>query len=292
MPNHLKQSLFVTLQYCLPHHLLSRIVGYVAQCKNPFIKKLFIHWFAKHYQVNMDEAEQPGLDTFTDFNAFFTRALKPEARPVDSASNRVISPADGVVSQIGRISSGNIIQAKNMHYSVLSLLGGFTDDANAFVDGEFVTIYLAPKDYHRLHMPMSGKLTKMIYIPGRLFSVNPVTAESVPNLFARNERVVALLETANGPLALVLVGAMIVASIETIWHGIVAPSRHSSIKVWDYSDKTILLEKGAEMGRFRLGSTIIGLFPQSSVAWESSITPDSPVKMGAAIARLNHVAPD
>ncbi len=282
----LRKSIFVNLQYCLPHHLISRIVGLVAQCENHFIKKQFIHRFAKHYQVNMDEAEQPELDDYPNFNAFFTRALTVNARPIDVQADGVISPADGMISNLGKIASGNIIQAKDMHYSALSLLGGDVDDAQPFLDGDFATIYLAPKDYHRLHMPISGTLTKMIHIPGRLFSVNPTTAESVPNLFARNERVVALFDTAYGPMALVLVGAMIVASIETIWHGIVSPPMRSQIQRWDYSGETIQLEKGYEMGRFRLGSTIIILFPKNTVQWKSSAQANQSVRMGSSMASL------
>jgi phosphatidylserine decarboxylase len=282
----LRKSIFVNLQYCLPHHLISRIVGLVAQCENQFIKKQFIHRFAKHYQVNMDEAEQPGLDHYPNFNAFFTRALTASARPINIQTDSVISPADGVISQIGNIASGHIIQAKGMRYTARSLLGGHVDDAQPFLEGDFATIYLAPKDYHRLHMPISGTLTKMIHIPGRLFSVNPTTAESVPNLFARNERIVALFDTAVGPMALVLVGAMIVASIETVWHGIVTPPTRSKIQHWDYSDNSIRLEKGAEMGRFRLGSTIIILFPQNTVQWNASAQPDESVLMGSSVANL------
>lgn len=286
MQNNVRKLLFVYLQYCLPHHLISRIVGYVAQCENTFIKKQFIQRFAEHYHVNMDEAEQPDLDTYPNFNAFFTRALSVSARPIDAHPESVISPADGVISQIGNISSGDIIQAKGMHYSALSLLGGKAIDADPFLNGNFATIYLAPKDYHRLHMPISGTLTKMIHIPGRLFSVNPTTAGSVPNLFARNERIVAIFNTAIGPMALVLVGAMIVASVETIWHGIVNPPTISKIKHWDYSDKNIRLEKGAEMGRFRLGSTIIMLFPKNTVQWNHSVKPDQSIRMGCSTAKL------
>lgn len=286
MLNDLRKLIFVYIQYCLPHHLISRIVGLVAQCENIVIKKTFIHWFAKRYQVNMDEAEQPGLDDYPNFNAFFTRTLTANARPIDFQVDSVVSPADGVISQIGNITSGNIIQAKGMRYSALSLLGGHVDDAQPFLEGDFATIYLAPKDYHRLHMPISGSLTKMIHIPGRLFSVNPTTAESVPNLFARNERVVALFSTAIGPMALVLVGAMIVASVETIWHGIITPPTRSKIQHWDYRDKNIQLEKGAEMGRFRLGSTIIILFPHNTVQWNTSAQADESVRMGSSIANL------
>ena len=191
----------------------------------------------------MDEAEQPELKCYPNFNAFFTRALKPEARPIDPQTNTVVSPADGVISEIGDIASDSLIQAKRMHYSAQSLLGGDASDASPFIDGQFATIYLAPKDYHRLHMPITGTLTKMIHIPGRLFSVNPTTAQAVPNLFARNERVVTLFDTEIGPMALVLVGAMIVASIETVWHGIVTPPKRSSIQRWDYQDKSIHLRK-------------------------------------------------
>ncbi len=286
MNNKLKKSLFVYLQYCAPHHFISRIVGLLAQSKHEWIKSQFIHRFANHYQVNMEEAEQADLDHYANFNDFFTRALKPQARPVESGTSTVISPADGVISQIGSLSHESIIQAKGRNYSALTLLGGHPDDTAPFINGNFTTLYLAPKDYHRLHMPISGKLTKMIYVPGRLFSVNPTTAESVPNLFARNERVVALFDTAIGPMALVLVGAMIVASVETVWHGIVTPPTRSKIQSWDYSDQDISLEKGQEMGRFRLGSTIVVLFPKSSMQWEETIQTDQSVQMGSAIGKL------
>lgn len=289
MSNNLKKALFVALQYCLPHHLISRIVGYVAQSEFKIIKKQFIHRFAKHYQVNMNEAEEPDLDKFSNFNEFFMRKLADGARPIDNQDGSIISPADGVISQIGNISSGRIIQAKGMHYSALSLLGGDKDDAEPFMDGGFVTIYLSPKDYHCNHMPISGTLIKTIHIPGRLFSVNSTTAESVPNLFARNERIVAIFDTAIGPMALVLVGAMIVASIEIVDEKeevLFTPSTATAIQRRDYTDKKIRYKKGDMMGRFKLGSTIVALFPKNAVQWDHSALTGTTIRMGALIANL------
>ncbi|MCH9697728.1 MAG: archaetidylserine decarboxylase [Gammaproteobacteria bacterium] len=286
MNNDLLNKLFVGVQHGLPHHLISRLIGLLAKTSNSNIKQQFIQRFAEHYKVNMEEAEHPDLDSYTCFNDFFTRALKPGSRPIDTTPNSIISPADGAISQIGDITHESIIQAKGRHYSALTLLGGNPDDVVPFLDGQFATIYLAPKDYHRLHMPISGRLTKMLHVPGRLFSVNPVTAEGVPDLFARNERVVALFETEIGPMALVLVGAMIVASIETVWHGVVTPPTRRKVQSWSYNDQTITLEKGEEMGRFKLGSTIVVLFPKEAIRWESEIQPEHTVKMGSSIGQM------
>jgi phosphatidylserine decarboxylase len=278
----MKDRLFILSQYLLPHHLLSRLIGCAAECKVAWFKNRLIGWFAKQYQVNMSEAQVEDLNAFAHFNDFFTRALKEGARPLDGTPNAVLCPADGAVSQLGKIEQGRVFQAKGHSYSVIELLGGDSQRAAAFMGGDFATIYLSPKDYHRVHMPLAGTLREMVYVPGRLFSVNQTTAENVPELFARNERVVCLFDTERGPMAVVLVGAMIVASIETVWAGLVTPPKRT-LKTFNYDEAArapITLDKGAEMGRFKLGSTAIVLFGPDQVQWADTLTTNSPVQMG------------
>ena len=230
----------------------------------------------------MNEAQVEDLTAFAHFNDFFTRALKDGARPLDSSPGAVLCPADGAVSQLGKIEQGRIFQAKGHSFSAIELLGGDTERAAAFMGGEFATIYLSPKDYHRVHMPLAGTLKEMVYVPGRLFSVNQTTAENVPELFARNERVVCLFDTERGPMAVVLVGAMIVASIETVWAGLVTPPKRM-LKTFSYDEAArapIVLDKGAELGRFKLGSTAIVLFGPEQVKWAEELAANSPVQMG------------
>ncbi len=262
-------------QYLLPQHLLSRMVGKLAASQTPWLKDTFIRRFAARYEVNMSEAAQPDLASYVSFNDFFTRALKPGARPIDSQANSIVCPADGAVSQLGPIAGDQVFQAKGHTYSLSDLLAS-SEDAQAFVGGHFATIYLSPRDYHRVHMPYAGKLTKSVYVPGDLFSVNTRTAENVPNLFARNERLVAHFETELGPMVVILVGAMIVASIETVWGGLEAIE--NNIRITQPAD--ISLEKGDEMGRFLLGSTAIVLFGPNVVNWENALEAGSPVRMG------------
>ena len=278
----MKDRLFILSQYLLPHHLLSRLIGCAAECRAGWFKNRLIGWFAKQYQVNMSEAQVEDLNAFAHFNDFFTRALKEGARPLDNTPNAILCPADGAVSQLGKIEQGRVFQAKGHSYSVIELLGGDSQRAAAFMGGDFATIYLSPKDYHRVHMPLTGTLREMIYVPGRLFSVNQTTAENVPELFARNERVVCLFDTERGPMAVVLVGAMIVASIETVWAGLVTPPKRA-LKTFCYDEAArapITLEKGAEMGRFKLGSTAIVLFGPEQVQWAETLEANSPVQMG------------
>lgn len=265
----MKGKLFALLQTILPQHLLSRLVGKLAECRNPAVKNFLIKSAIRVYQVNMEEAEEPNPKAYDHFNAFFTRALKPGVRVFSQNSNVLTSPADGFMSQQGPISDGLIIQAKGKTYQLSDLLGGDQVESTKFMGGSFLTIYLSPKDYHRLHMPVAGTLKKMIHVPGRLFSVNDTTADNIPRLFARNERVVAIFDTDVGPMALILVGAIIVASIETVWHGLVTPPTRSTVQHWDYQDQSIYLEKGAEMGRFKMGSTIIVLFGKDAVRLNS-----------------------
>ena len=278
----MKQRLFILSQYLLPHHLLSRLIGCVAQCRISWIKNPLIKWFAKQYQVDMSQAQVEDLSAFEHFNAFFTRALKPGARPLDQTPGAVLCPADGAISQLGPIESGRVFQAKGHSFSVIELLGGDAERAAPFMGGQFATVYLSPKDYHRVHMPLAGTLTEMVYVPGRLFSVNQTTAENVPELFARNERVVCLFETERGPMAVVLVGAMIVASVETVWAGLVTPPKRE-LKTTRYDEAArapISLEKGAELGRFKLGSTAIVLFGPDQVQWAADLAAGSVVQMG------------
>jgi phosphatidylserine decarboxylase len=279
-------DLFVYSQYLAPQHLISRGAGKIAECEHPRFKNALIDWFIKKYGVNMSEAQRQNPEEFKHFNDFFTRALKPDARSIDTSKDVIISPVDGAISQLGEIRQGQIFQAKGQSFSLVELLGGDTERAQPFMGGNFATIYLSPKDYHRIHMPITGTLKEMVYIPGKLFSVNPVTAENVPRLFARNERVAAIFDTEIGPMAMVLVGAMIVASIETVWSGLVAPLKRE-VKAIAYPDKqNITLEKGAEMGRFKLGSTVVLAFPENTTAFVESLQAGSPVRMGEAFGKI------
>ena len=281
-------NLFVLSQYLTPQHTLSRTVGMLADCKQPQIKDAFIKWFINRYQVNMAEAAKENPSDFPCFNDFFTRELKPGLRPIADANDQVSCPVDGAISQLGDINHGQIFQAKGQDYSLTDLLGGDIARAKPFMGGKFATIYLAPKDYHRIHMPLGGTLREMIYVPGKLFSVNPVTAEKVPGLFARNERLVAIFDTEFGPMAMVLVGAMIVAAIETVWSGQVAPPVRK-LKVTEYPaepSNPITLNKGDEMGRFKLGSTVVLAFPENMVEFTETLKAGSVVRMGQEFGKL------
>lgn len=280
------EKLFVLGQYALPHHPLSRLMGRLTHCRNPTFKNLFIRAITRAYDVNLDEALEPDINTYGCFNEFFTRPLKPEARPVTQAKGALVSPADGFLSQAGTIDEGRIIQAKGRNYGVADLLGGDAARAAPFLGGTFATIYLSPRDYHRLHMPLAGTLQEMVHIPGRLFSVNDATARGVPNLFARNERVAAMFTTEAGPMALILVGAIFVASIETVWHGVVTPPTTAREQGWRYAPDTIRLDRGAEMGRFNMGSTIIVLFGQDAISWSPSLQPGAVMRMGETIGQV------
>jgi phosphatidylserine decarboxylase len=280
-----KDTLFILSQYLVPQHLLSRCIGKIAESRQPWIKNPVIKGFIKQYNVDLSEAEINEPEFFDNFNAFFTRALKPGARQICPNDAHIASPADGAISQIGEIKHGLVMQAKGQNYSVETLLGGDSALAEQFADGNFATIYLSPKDYHRVHMPYPGKLIKTIYVPGQLFSVNTTTAENVPNLFARNERLVCIFDTDLGPMAVILVGAMIVAGIETVWGGEVAPVRprlHSE----DFTQAPAMVElkKGDELGRFKLGSTAIVLFGKDKVNWAEGLTAGTATRMGETLA--------
>ncbi len=269
-------------QYLLPHHLLSRAVGRLARCRIPWVKNLLIDGFRRLYHVDLSLAVESDPHAYPDFNAFFTRALRADARPLPSAEKAVISPVDGRVSQAGEMADGRLLQAKGRAYSLTQLLGS-VELADRFQGGHYATIYLSPRDYHRIHMPLRGRLRRMVHIPGRLFSVSPATTRVVPELFARNERVVCLFETGAGPMAVVLVGAIFVASIETVWAGVVTPPRGKRVVQWEYQEDAPELERGAEMGRFNMGSTVILLFGPGRVEWCPACQPDAVVRMGQQI---------
>lgn len=271
--------------YLLPHHLLSRIVFAVTRWQTP-LKNPVKRWFIRRYGVNMHEAVEEDPTAYPDFNAFFVRAIKPELRPLAADPDTAVCPVDGTVSQAGPITEGRIVQAKGRDYSVYELLGGSKQRAAAFMNGQFATLYLSPRDYHRIHMPMNGRLREMVHVPGRLFSVAPFTVRTVPKLFARNERVACLFDTDWGPMAMVLVGAINVAAIETLWSGLVTPPAGRRVETRRYGDDAtaVSLERGAEMGRFNLGSTVILLFGEHDIAWDEGIRPDTPVRFGQALA--------
>ena len=281
----IKEALTTLPQYILPHHVLSQMMSKLTHCENKAWKNLFIKQVIRHYGVNMDEALEQDINTFKSFNDFFTRELKPGVRPLTAEHNAIACPADGTVSQAGNITDGEIFQAKGKSYTATDLLGGNFERAKPFNNGVFTTIYLSPKDYHRLHMPLTGMLREMVHIPGRLFSVNTATTNSIPGLFARNERVVALFDTEVGPMALVLVGAIFVSSIETVWHSVVTPPSISSVQTWRYQDNAPTLKIGEEMGRFNMGSTIIVLFGKDKAQWDNEFIANKVVKLGERIGK-------
>lgn len=281
------EKLFLASQYVAPHRLISYLYGIAAQCRHTPAKNWMIDTFIRRYSVDMGLAQQPDPHAYEHFNAFFTRALRADTRPLDLTPDGALCPADGIISQAGAIDNGRIFQAKGHHYTTIDLLGGCPTRSQPFEGGSFATIYLAPKDYHRVHMPVGGTLSEMIHVPGRLFSVNPLTARNVPALFARNERVVCMFDTDYGPMAVVLVGAMIVASIETVWAGVVAPRSAGVTRTRYAAERPVRLDKGAEMGRFKLGSTVVVLFGPGHAQWREGLIEGAPVTMGENIAVLN-----
>jgi len=278
--------LAVLPQYLLPQRALTRFAGLVAGWHGGAISQAIIRRFIARYGVNMAEAAEPRPEAYACFNDFFTRALKPGARPLADAA--LLCPVDGAISQFGRIAGDQVFQAKGHQYSTTALVGGDAALAAPFADGSFATLYLSPRDYHRIHMPCAGTLRRMVHVPGDLFSVNPTTARGVPGLFARNERVVCLFDDAQGrPFVLVLVGATIVGSMATVWHGQVNPPRPGVVRDWRYDDAPVTLARGAEMGRFLLGSTVVMLFPQAAgapLAFNPAWAPGGPIRMGEAMA--------
>ena len=275
-------SLFLLFQHLLPKQALTEFGAHIANARAGKLTTSLIRWFVKKYQVNMAEALNPDIASYASFNEFFIRALKPDARPLASAA--LICPVDGAISQFGAIEQDQIFQAKGHAFSTTALVGGDSQLGAQFDNGSFANIYLSPKDYHRIHMPCDGRLTRMIYVPGALFSVNPVTARGVPNLFARNERVVCVFDSAQGPFVMVLVGATVVGSMATVWHGIVNPPRSKQSRTWDYVNDVIELKQGEEMGRFLLGSTVVMLFPTPRLQFNPSWQPGGAVRLGDGMA--------
>jgi phosphatidylserine decarboxylase len=278
----LPDRLSVLPQYLLPKRALTAFAGIVASNRDRRWSTGLIRWFVGRYGVDMSEAADPDIASYASFNDFFTRALRPGVRPLARAD--LICPVDGAISQFGAIEQGRIFQAKGHHYSTTALVGGDAALAALFEDGHFATLYLSPKDYHRVHMPCDGRLVRMIHVPGALFSVNPATARGVPGLFACNERVVCAFESRRGPFVLVLVGATVVASMATVWHGVVSPPRGGALREWQYRDQDVRLAQGDEMGRFLLGSTVVLLFPKGPLQFNPAWQPGGIIRMGEKMA--------
>ncbi len=280
----MSDRLTVALQYLLPKRLLTVLAGRFASASLGGLTTAVIRWFVPRYGVNMAEAAEPDIGRYPTFNAFFTRALRPGARPLATAD--LVCPVDGAISQLGPIDGERIFQAKGHDYTATALVGGDATLAAPFVNGSFATIYLSPRDYHRIHMPCDGELRRMIHVPGDLFSVNPATARGVPGLFARNERVVCVFEGARGPFVMVLVGATIVGSMATSWHGVVNPPRPGTVRSWDYAPGAVRLAQGEEMGQFLLGSTVVMLWPAPGVRFGAEWRDGRPVRLGEAMGRF------
>ena len=274
--------LAVLPQYLYPKQALTALAGKFASAQAGSLTTATIRRFVKRYGVDMNEAANPDIASYASFNDFFTRALKPGARPIAQAD--LICPVDGAISQFGPVDRDRIFQAKGHHYTTTALVGGDGRLAAQFEHGSYATLYLSPRDYHRIHMPCDGRLLRMIHVPGELFSVNPGTALGVPGLFARNERVVCVFEGPRGPFVLVLVGATIVGSMATVWHGVVTPPRSNQLREWRYQDQQIALKKGEEMGRFLLGSTVVMLFPKSDLQFNAEWRPEKLIRLGEVMA--------
>ena len=278
MAAHVSDRLAVLPQYLLPKQALTALAGKFATARAGGLTTSVIRWFVGRYQVDMSEAANPDIASYSSFNEFFTRPLKPGARPLAPAA--FICPVDGAISQFGAIERDQIFQAKGHSYTTTALVGGDAELARQFADGDFATLYLSPKDYHRIHMPCDGRLLRMIHVPGALFSVNPTTARGVPGLFARNERVVCVFESDHGPFVLALVGATIVGSMATVWHGVVNPPRPGHLRDWSYGDRELRYRQGEEMGRFLLGSTVVMLFPRGVMKFNAGWAPQRPIRLG------------
>ncbi len=277
--------IFVFLQYLLPKKRISDFIGFFAKSKNFYIKSIFINTFQKIYQVNLKEAVKEDIKSYSNFNSFFTRSLKPDSRPIDNNVRSITSPADGVVSQLGKINLGKVIQAKGMYFSLLEFLGNDKKYFEKFKEGLFATIYLSPKDYHRVHMPIDGKLKQMIYVPGKLFSVNKITSQSVNNLYSKNERLICFFDTARGSIAVIMVGAMIVSGITVRWEKEDCFNKRK-IQKFSYPSigkESVFIKKGEELGRFMLGSTVVICFANNRLKWLHDLSSDSVVKMGQQI---------
>lgn len=277
--------LYVGMQHLLPQHLLAGLMYRATRLRAGPVTAFAVRRFVQHFRVDLDEVPPPAGGAWEHFNAFFTRPLRPGARPIPEPADALACPCDGTVSQLGMITGGRVFQAKGHDFSLPALLGGDAARAAAFEGGSFATIYLSPRDYHRVHMPLGGELTEMVHVPGRLFSVNPVTTRLVPGLFARNERVLCLFRGEAGPMAVILVGAIFVGGIETVWAGEITP-RGQTLAPVRYGRGEVRLEKGAEMGRFNMGSTVILLFPPGTIAWDPALGPGTKVRMGERIGTV------
>lgn len=279
----MRDKLFVFLQSLLPQHLLSQAAGWLANSRTPWIKDRFIHWFMDRYHIDLSEAVIEEPEAFDSFNDFFTRALKPEARPITAEPDAIACPVDGTIAQMGYAHENHLLQVKDHYFTLEALLGGDNQLAEAFHDGAYTTLYLAPHNYHRIHMPIKGRLTKTLFIPGKLFSVNRITTDLVPDLYARNERLVTVFDTAAGPMAVILVGAIVVGSMQTVWMQHPLKSRQIQINT---PHRTIELDQGAELGQFKLGSTVICLFGKNKINWLDSLTLNQPVKFGQNLGNI------
>lgn len=282
----LKEKFTVLLHHIFPQVALSRFGGWLAESRKPWLKRLLIGYFLWRYDVDLSDVVEPDVNKYASYNDFFIRHLRSEARPIAAGENVLASPVDGFVSQYGKIENNMLLQAKGHRYSLSALLGVDAELENQFSEGDFMTLYLSPTDYHRVHMPIDGVLKKMIYVPGKLFSVNPISVRHVPGLFARNERLVCLFETPRGPMAYIMVGAMVVASIHTVWTGQVTPPHGSEIKTWHYESGEVVLKKGDEVGHFRMGSTVIMVFPKDTVSFDDALALEQHVLMGEALAEF------
>jgi phosphatidylserine decarboxylase len=280
-------KLFIILQHLLPKHGLSALMHKLARCKTSWVKNAIIKTIIKQFGVNMSEAVEPDPEAYETFNAFFTRELRDDVRPMERGKKTISCPVDGEISQIGTIENGELFQAKGKSFNLAALLGN-DSLSSEFEDGSYTTIYLSPKDYHRIHFPIGGSLKRMVHVPGELFSVNQTTVASVDELFARNERVIAFFDTPAGPMAMVMVGAIFVSSIETVWYGEVTPPRHNQVRSWNYNDKKLKYKKNDEMGRFNMGSTIVLLYGKRRVAWAEELAAGDAVMRGQVIGKIKH----
>ena len=279
----MKAKLFILFQFIFPQHFFSRLVGKLANSRNVWLKNKLIHLCIAHYKIDMSIVQDADLDHYPSFNAFFIRTLKKEVRPLDETQYSIVSPADGFISEIGMLARNRIVQAKGIDYTLEQLLANDKKLVAAFQQGAFATIYLSPRDYHRVHNPYQGILKRAIYVPGKLFSVNQTTVNHIPGVFARNERLIIELETDRGPMVVILVGAMLVAGIHTVFQGKITPNRLGTITSWDYSHEQRVFEKGAELGHFEFGSTAIVLFPEKKIEWLGYLTSGQAIQMGQKI---------
>ncbi len=278
-------KLFIFLQHILPQHGLSALMHKLARCKTPWVKNAIIKTFIEQFAVDMSEAVESNPEAYETFNAFFTRQLRKDVRPLERGRKTIACPVDGAISQIGNIENGEIFQAKDKSFNLSALLGNDALSSN-FEDGQFTTLYLSPKDYHRIHFPIGGTIKKMVHVPGELFSVNQTTVDAIDELFARNERVIAFFDTPAGPMAMVMVGAIFVSSIETVWYGEVTPPRHNQIRSWVYNDKKLKYKKNEEMARFNMGSTVVLLYGKNKVTWLKELAAGDTVKLGQVIGKI------